>query len=123
MPDGRSLLMGPDAAPCGREIPYCSIKAAAAYPRYNALLERVAAVLEPVLSQAAPDPLPLPETWRDIGFGKRLRDGKKLWSLYKAMGELGDELPQTVELLTAAARPILDRWFQTDVLKATLATD
>ena len=27
------------------------------------------------------------------------------------------------ELLTGAARPILDRWFQTDVLKAMLATD
>src|SRR5207344_314895 len=26
-------------------------------------------------------------------------------------------------LLTAAARPILDRWFESDVLKATLATD
>src|SRR5262249_30905814 len=65
----------------------------------------------------------LPDEWRDIGFGKKLRDGKKLWSLYKAMGELGAELPQTVELLTGAARPILDRWFESDVLKATLATD
>src|SRR6478609_2212628 len=68
------------------------------------VLERVAAVLEPVLSQSAPDPLPLPEDWRKIGLGKRIRDGKKMWSLYKAMGELGPELPQTVELLTAAAR-------------------
>ena len=94
-----------------------------AYPRYNALLERVAEVLEPVLSQAAPDPLPLPEEWRRIGLGKRLRDGKKLWGMYQALGELGDDLPQAVELLTGAARPILDRWFESDVLKATLATD
>ena len=28
-----------------------------------------------------------------------------------------------MELLTGAARPILDRWFESDVLKATLATD
>ena len=80
-------------------------------------------MLEPVLSQAAPDPLPLPEDWRHIGLGKKIRDGKKIWALYKALGELGDELPQTVELLTGAARPILDRWFESDVLKATLATD
>ena len=123
LPDGRSLLLGPDPALCHREIAKFSMDDAVAYPHYNAFLERVAKVLEPVLSQAAPDPLPLPDDWRQIGWGKRLRDAKKLWSLYKALGELGDELPQTVELLTGAARPILDRWFQSDVLKATLATD
>jgi phytoene dehydrogenase-like protein len=32
-------------------------------------------------------------------------------------------LPEAVELLTAAARPILERWFESDVLRATLATD
>jgi phytoene dehydrogenase-like protein len=123
LPDGRSLLMGPDAALCQREISKFSTADAEAYPRYNAFLERVAQVLEPVLSQAAPDPLPLPEGWRDIGIRKRLRDGKKMWALYRALGELGPDLPQAVELLTGAARPILDRWFESDVLKATLATD
>jgi len=123
LPDGRSLLLGPDAALCRREIAKFSNDDADAYPRYNAFLERVAQVLEPVLSQAAPDPLPLPEDWRDIGISKRLRDGKKLWSLYRALGELGADLPTAVELLTGAARPILDRWFESDVLKATLATD
>jgi phytoene dehydrogenase-like protein len=123
LPDGRSLLLGPDADLCRREISKFSTKDAEAYPRYNAFLERVAQVLEPVLSQAAPDPLPLPENWRDIGFSKRLRDLKKLWSLRSALAELGPDIPATVELLTAAARPILDRWFETDVLKATLATD
>ncbi len=123
LPDGRSLLMGPDAALNHREIAKFSMDDAVAYPRYNAFLERVAHVLEPVLSQAAPDPLPLPDDWRHVGLSKKIRDGKKLWGLYKALGELGADLPQAVELLTGAARPILDRWFQSDVLKATLATD
>ena len=123
LPDGRSLLLGPDADLCRREISKFSAVDAEAYPRYNAFLERVAQVLEPVLSQAAPDPLPLPEKWRDIGFGKRLRDLKKMWGLRSALAELGADLPAAVELLTSAARPILDRWFETDVLKATLATD
>lgn len=123
LPDGRSLLLGADPALCQREIAKFSMADATAYPRYNAFLERVAAVLEPVLSQAAPDPLPLPDDWRHISLSKKLRDGKKLWALYRALGELGADLPQAVELLTAAARPILDRWFQSDVLKATLATD
>ena len=123
LPDGRSLLMGADPELCRREISKFSANDAEAYSKYNAFLERVAAVLEPVLSQAAPDPLPLPEEWRNIGFGKRIRDGKKMWSLYRALGELGADLPAAVELLTGAARPILDRWFESDVLKATLATD
>ena len=56
LPDGRSLTMGPDAALNQREISKFSPKDAAAYPRYEALLERVAATLEPALSEAAPDP-------------------------------------------------------------------
>lgn len=123
LPDGRSLLLGPDAALNHREIAKFSMDDAVAYSRYNAFLERVARVLEPVLSQAAPDPLPLPEDWRRVRLGKRFRDGRKLWGLYRALGELGADLPPAVELLTGAARPILDRWFHTDVLKATLATD
>src|SRR5687768_17384700 len=89
LPDGRSLLLGPDADLCQREISKFSTADAAAYLRYNAFLERVAQVLEPVLSQAAPDPLPLPEEWRDISLSKRIRDGKKLWGLYRALSELG----------------------------------
>ena len=123
LPDGRSLLLGPDTALCHREISKFSSADANAYPRYNAFLERIAAVLEPVLSQAAPDPLPLPESWRNIGIGKKIRDAKKLWSIYSAMRELGKDQPEAVELMTGAARPILDRWFESDVLKATLATD
>ena len=115
--------MGPDEGLNQREIGKFSMRDAAAYPRYEALLERVAATLEPALSQSAPDPLPLPKGWRDIGLTKRVRDGKKLLNMYQAVKGLGADLPEAVELLTAAARPILDRWFETDVLKATLATD
>jgi phytoene dehydrogenase-like protein len=123
LPDGRSLTLGPDEALVQREISKFSMRDAVAYPRYNALLERVAHVLEPALSVSAPDPLPLPEGWRKIGMGKRIRDGKKLWGLYGALKELGADLPEAVELLTAAARPILERWFESEILKATLATD
>jgi len=123
LPDGRSLLMGPEPGLNQREIAKFSTRDAEAYPRYEALLERVAETLEPVLNQAAPDPLPLPSDWRKIGFGKKLRDGRKLWSLYQALGQLGPDMPEAIELLTAAARPILDRWFESDALKATLATD
>ena len=123
LPDGRSLTMGPDPALNLREIGKFSMRDAAAYPRYEALLERVAATLEPVLSEAAPDPLPLPSAWRKIGIGKKLRDGKKLLKLMNAAKALGPDLPEAVELMSGAARPILERWFESDALRASLATD
>ena len=121
--DGRSLLMGPDERATCREIAKFSQRDAESYPDYNRLLERVAAALEPIFSQTAPDPLPLPSEWRHIGIGKKLRDGSKLMGLYQAMSSLGENLPDAIELLTAAARPILERWFEAEVLRATLATD
>ncbi len=121
--DGRSLLMGPDEAATRQEIAKFSARDAEAYPRYTALLERIAERLEPILSQAAPDPLPLPKERRKIGVVKRMRDARRLWEMYQAAGELGDDLPRAIELLTGAARPILERWFEAEVLRATLATD
>ena len=121
--DGRSLTLGPDMVASQREISKFSRRDAAAYPKYNALLERVAKVLEPTLSKAAPDPLPMPKEWRKIGVGKRLRDGAKLLELYQSLDGLGQDLPEAIELLTGAARPLLERWFDAEVLRATLATD
>jgi phytoene dehydrogenase-like protein len=121
--DGRYLLMGHDLRENQREIAKFSQRDAEAYPQYQSLLERVAKVLEPVLSKAAPDPLPLPKSWRTIGIAKRLRDTAKLWELYQALAGLAEDLPDAIELLTGAARPILQRWFEAEVLRATLATD
>jgi phytoene dehydrogenase-like protein len=121
--DDRYLMMGPDEAATCREIAKFSRRDAEVYPQYQRLLERVAEVLEPILSRAAPDPLPLPAAWRKPGVGKRLRDMGRMWELYQALGELGDDMPEAVEILSGAARPILERWFEADVLRATLATD
>ena len=121
--DGRSLLLGPDMSASQIEIAKFSQRDAEQYPKYNALLERVAATIEPVLSRAAPDTLPLPKSWRKIGVAKRLRDAGKMLESYKAFSSLQEDLPEAVDLLTGAARPILERWFEAEVLRATLATD
>ena len=121
--DGRYLLLGPDEELNRREISKFSERDAEAYPRYNRLLERIAECLEATLSQTPPDLLPLPNEWRDVSIGKKLRDVGRGWSLYQALKQLGSDMPEAIELLTGAARPILDRWFESDVLKATLATD
>jgi phytoene dehydrogenase-like protein len=121
--DGRSLQLGPDADENAKEIAKFSARDAESYPRYQALLEKVAAALEPILSKTAPDPLPSSHAIRTPAFGKRLRDTFTLWDLYQSMAHLGSDVPAAIELLTGAARPILQRWFEADVLRATLATD
>lgn len=121
--DGRSLLLGPDLKFNQEQIAKFSRADAEAYPAYEAMLEAVAKQLEPILSQTAPDLLPLPASWRQIGLRKKLGDARAAWRFYRALSKLGDRLPEALELLTGAARPILERWFESDILRATLATD
>jgi phytoene dehydrogenase-like protein len=123
LPDGRSLLMGPEPGLNQREIARFSLRDAEAYPRYEALLDRVARALEPTLESPAPDLLPLPSSWRRRGINNRLRDAKIGYGLYRSLGNLGVDMPEGLELLTGAARPILERWFESEALRATLATD
>ena len=52
-----------------------------------------------------------------------MSDARTGWQLYQSMSKLGERIPEALELLTGAARPILERWFESDVLRATLATD
>lgn len=121
--DGRSLTLGPDQAKSQAEIAKFSREDADAYPRYEALLEQVAKAIEPTLDQIAPNLLPLPRSWRKDGIGKRLRDTGQLWEMWQSFGDLGEQLPEAMELLVGAARPILERWFRAEALRATLATD
>lgn len=121
--DGRFLLLGPDAELTRREIAKFSNADADAYPRYEALLTRIAECLEPLLSQTPADPLPLPHSWRKVSLAKRLKDGKRALDIVGMLKHLGDDLPEAIELMSGAASVILDRWFESDVLKGTLATD
>src|SRR6187397_173212 len=111
-PDGRSLMMGPDAEMTREQIAKFSKRDAERYPQYEAMLERVAAVVEPTLTMAPPD-LRRP----------RLGDLRTMLSLGRSFRRLGDATGEAVEILTGAARPILDRWFESEELKGTLATD
>lgn len=121
--DGRCLILGPDDRENHAQISKFSTRDAAAWTRYEALLTTVAEKLEPILSATPPDLLPLPGSWRKVPWRKKLRDLGKGKDLYRAFESLGEQIPEAIELLTGAARPILDRWFESDELKGTLATD
>ena len=111
-PDGRSLLLGPDSEWTQREIAKFSVKDAKAYPEYEKMLERVAAVVEPTLDKIPPNVVSpgLGDLWEGFKLGR-------------AMQGLGTAMGEALEILAGPARPILDRWFESEQLKATLATD
>src|SRR5712691_521079 len=111
-PDGRFLLMGPDKQLTRQQIAKFSARDAAALPRYEAMLERVADFIEPTLLETPPDPWSL-----------RPRDLLAIAGLGWRFLKLGKDGPGALEILTGAARPILDRWFESEQLKIALATD
>jgi phytoene dehydrogenase-like protein len=110
--DGRYLMLGKDGASNVREIAKFSARDAQRYPEYEAMLERVAAIVEPTLDEPPPNL-----------FHPGLRDLGALLRLRKAVFHHSAGVSEALEILTGAARPILDRWFESEHLKGTLATD
>jgi len=111
LPDGRYLLLGHDGQANQREIAKFSARDAEAYPKYEAMLGRLAEAIEPLV--AAPPPKLPP----------RLRDLPKWWMYRQAVRRLGSQWRTAVEMLAAPAARILNRYFESEPLKATLATD
>src|SRR6516162_6034556 len=74
-PDRRYLLLGPDAALTRREIATFSPRDAEAYPKYEAMLERVAAVIEPTLTMTPPNVVRprLRDLWKLFQMGRAFR--------------------------------------------------
>src|SRR5579863_78901 len=110
--DGRYLMLGRGLDKDVEEIAKFSKRDAQAYPQYEAMLERVASVIEPTLVQIPPNVL-------RPGLGDLLSMG----AMGRAMQKMGPNMNEAIEILTGAARPILDRWFESDQLKGTIATD
>jgi phytoene dehydrogenase-like protein len=110
--DGRYLMLGTGSARDVEEIAKFNKRDAENYPRYEAMLERVASVVEPTLTQIPPNLV-------HPSLGQLLEAGK----MGRALQRLGPGMGEAIEVLTGAARPILDRWFESEELKGTIATD
>jgi phytoene dehydrogenase-like protein len=110
--DGRYLMLGSSPAADAAEIAKFSKKDAERYPGYEAMLLRAASFIEPTLTKRPPNVV-----------NPSLLDLVQMGMLGLDMKKLGEGMGEAVEILTGAARPILDRWFESEELKATLATD
>ncbi|KAF8377933.1 hypothetical protein HHK36_031322 [Tetracentron sinense] len=121
--DGRYLLLGPDAHLNHSEISKFSKKDAEAYPRYENQLQSFCKFMDSLLDS------PTPETLHEVpSFNDRLRDKLQksvFWAqcMQQALLLGQKDMVDFMDLLLSPASKVLNNWFETDALKATLATD
>ena len=112
LPDGAGLCLGPDRAATCASIRCFSERDARAYPAYEAMLDRAARAIDPLLDAPPPDPARL--QWQDLPLLAR--------ALRAGLG-LRRDLPRLLALLLGPARASLEAWFESEPLRSTLATD
>lgn len=111
MPNGDYLWRVDDHSKTRREIARHSKLDAEAYEEYGKAMMEMGRFVKPLLSMTPPDPTSL-----------ELQGLQNLFVLGKRFQRLPDEDQYNqVGLLTMSAADFLDRWFEADVLKATMA--
>jgi len=111
-PDNRGLVLGPDLDATCDEIRHFSPRDASRYLDYEDFLERIAQLIDPLLDA------PPPEIGR-----LRWRDMRSMLGLLGRARRLGTGLPKALAMLNGAAAPTIKSWFESEPLRATLATD
>jgi phytoene dehydrogenase-like protein len=112
-PDGRHLFTWQDRARTLEEIARFSRRDAERYTGYEEHIERLAAVVERMLTETPPE-LP-PRKWSDY------LDWLKLLGSYRNLGH--KDIAALVKIFTVSAGDYLDEWFESPEIKATLVTD
>jgi phytoene dehydrogenase-like protein len=111
LPDGDFLWRMNDHAATRREIARHSKLDAEAYDEYGKAMVEMARVVRPLIDQIPPDPL-----------SRRPRDLIALAALARRFRALpAENRIHQLQLMTMSAADFLDRWFETDVLKATMS--
>src|SRR5881394_1473276 len=111
MPNGDYLWRVNDHAKTRREIARHSKLDAEAYDEYGKAMVEMGRFVKPILAMTAPDPTSL-----------ALKGLKDLLSLARRFQKLPvEDKYNQVQLMTMSAIDFLDQWFETDVLKATMA--
>lgn len=112
-PDGRYLFFWQDMAKTVAELQKFSTKDAAVYPVYEEQLARLATFVESLLLMTPPNIV-----------ARKLPDLIALARLGIQMGKLQDEdLTVLLKIMTQSVRQFLDERFESEEIKATLATD
>ncbi|KAL0964619.1 hypothetical protein UPYG_G00326530 [Umbra pygmaea] len=115
----RSLLLGSRLDMNQMEISKFSKKDAKAYPEFIAHLDNLAEAIHPLLDSPPVDIAGLTEG----GFWRRIAALRSATPLIQCGLKLGKNIPDFYEIITAPIMKILNRWFESEPLRATLATD
>ncbi len=112
-PGGRCLFFWEDEKETLASIAQFSARDAERFPAYEAHLERIARIVEPLLVTTPPNfpPRGLKDTVEYLRLLARFR------------GVPPADIVALARLFTQSAADFLDEWFESDELKATLATD
>jgi phytoene dehydrogenase-like protein len=110
--DGRYLKLGGGEARTRAEFAKFSARDAAAWPEYSAMLNEVADALRIMAEQTPPN-------FGDglAGLLRAVRQGRRMAGLPMAARR------NLLDLFTESARTFLDRWFESDAVKAALGFD
>ena len=111
MPDGDHLWRMSDHAKTRREIYRHSPVDAEAYDEYAKAMVEMARFVKPILSMVPPDPF----AYDVRGLGTLAFLGERFRRLPRAQQH------SLLQLMTMSAADLLDQWFETDVLKATMS--
>src|SRR6266511_1724509 len=111
LPSGDFLWRMNDHARTRREIYRHSPTDAEAYDEYAKAMVDMARFVKPILSMVPPDPFSF-----DLpGFARLLELGQR----FRRLPRLSQH--RLLQLMTMSAADMLDQWFETDVLKATMS--
>eukprot|EP01063_Lacrimia_lanifica_P025521 TRINITY_DN33350_c0_g1_i1.p1 TRINITY_DN33350_c0_g1~~TRINITY_DN33350_c0_g1_i1.p1 ORF type:complete len:583 (+),score=152.78 TRINITY_DN33350_c0_g1_i1:59-1807(+) len=110
------LLLGSDPAKNRESIAQFSRRDAERYDAYEDFLATVREIIQPIL-----DAPPVDVT--DGTFADRLHAVKTTRDVLRKLSGSGEPLGSIYELFTGSAAQLLNRWFESDMLKSTLATD
>lgn len=110
---GQVLRIWRDPARTAQELSRVSPRDAAAFPAFRSFMVSLASVADPVLDRAPPEI----SEWRWSDQLMLLRRGLKLRRLGK------DAMYQAIRLVPMSLRAVLGEWFETELLRATLAVD
>lgn len=108
--DGGHLFLYSDPEATKQEIARFSKKDADTYEKYNAFIANIGATLEATLRQTPPD----------MSVGSLLKYGIKNRKVFS------NALPMAADvasMFSISVQDLLDRWFESETLKASLATD
>ncbi|HLE54450.1 MAG TPA: NAD(P)/FAD-dependent oxidoreductase [Thermoplasmata archaeon] len=111
--DGRALRLWRDVGKAQTEIAAFSAADGAAYSRFRSFMIRIASVLDPIL-------LRIPPSIESPSLGDELFLFRRALRL-RRLGK--EDMLQTLRIPFMSVRDVLGEWFETELLKASLALD